>query len=43
VGLGEIPVSKEKFLEVLQERYPDFEKNQRGFELGLQLARSAGN
>jgi indolepyruvate ferredoxin oxidoreductase beta subunit len=43
VGLGEIPVSKERFLEVLQERYPDFEKNQRGFELGLQLARSGGN
>jgi indolepyruvate ferredoxin oxidoreductase beta subunit len=43
LGLGEIPIRKEIFLEVVQERFPDFEQNKRGFELGLQLAQSARN
>jgi indolepyruvate ferredoxin oxidoreductase, beta subunit len=41
VGLGEIPVAQERFLEVLRERYPNFENNQRGFDLGMRLAQSA--
>ncbi|MDH7499273.1 MAG: 2-oxoacid:acceptor oxidoreductase family protein [candidate division NC10 bacterium] len=43
VGVGEIPVSQGKFLEVLQERFPDFEGNRRGFHFGLRLGLSARN
>jgi len=43
VGVGDIPVSREKFLEVLQERFPDFEGNRRGFAFGLRLGLSARN
>jgi indolepyruvate ferredoxin oxidoreductase, beta subunit len=41
VALAEIPIAKERFLEVLQERYPNFESNQKAFDLGLRLAHSA--
>lgn len=43
VGVGDIPVCREKFLEVMQERFPDFEENQRGFDFGLRLGHSARN
>ena len=41
VGLSDIPIAQERFIEVLQERFPNFEDNQRGFDLGLALAQSA--
>jgi indolepyruvate ferredoxin oxidoreductase beta subunit len=41
LGLGDIPVSPEKFLEVIQERFPDFEENRRGFDFGFRLGLSA--
>jgi indolepyruvate ferredoxin oxidoreductase, beta subunit len=37
-GLGRLPVPREALLETIKEQFPDFSKNSRAFDLGVELA-----